>query len=241
MGKDSRPFSDCEKGIIIAADVAELSELRKLTELAMTAPEVLAIKVGFTLGLRHGLPAVVKAIHEIADIPVIYDHQKAGTDIPQMGKPFAAVCANAGVGAVILFPLSGPKTLEGFVSAAMDADLIPIVGLVMTHPAYLQSEGGYIADAAPDSICNTAVSMGVRSFVLPGTKTDIVTRFARGPLAQVSPVTIMMPGIGSQGGSITSAFAAAAPHNRLAIVGSALYNNPDPPAMLQSLIAEIRK
>jgi orotidine-5'-phosphate decarboxylase len=191
--------------------------------------------------LRYGLPAVVKAIHEVANILVIYDHQKAGTDIPQMGKPFATVCANAGVRAAIFFPLSGPKTLEGFVSAAMDADLIPIVGLVMTHPAYLQSEGGYIVDAAPDSICNIAISMGVRSFVLPGTKTDIVKRFARGPLAQVAPATVMMPGIGSQGGSIASAFKAAAPHNPFAIVGSALYNNPDPPAMLQSLIAEIQK
>ena len=232
---------DRSRGIIIAADVNDISELRKLTELSMALPEVVAIKIGFSLGLRYGLPAVTKAIADVAPLPIIYDHQKAGTDIPQMGKPFASVCADAGIQGVIFFPLSGPKTLRGFVSAATEANLVPIVGLVMTHPAFLQSEGGFIADTAPDTIVRIAIDMGVSNYVLPGTKTEIVERFSQGPLAAIQPANIMMPGIGSQGGTITSAFRAASPHHAFAIVGSALYNNPDPSAVLQAMITEIDK
>lgn len=235
------PFSSRSTGIVIAADVPKLDELRALVELAAPVAEVVAIKVGFSLALTYGLPAVVRAVHEISPLPIIYDHQKAATDIPQMGKPFAVLCHDAGVQGVIFFPLSGPKTLEGFVYAAIESELEPIVGLVMTHPSFLQSEGGFIADSAPDSICTVAVAMGVRSFVLPGTKTDIVSKFAQGELARLESGTIMMPGIGSQGGSLTAAFRAAEPHRRFAIIGSAIYNALDPKAALDAFAAESRE
>lgn len=232
------PFSRRSTGIVIAADVGTLPELRVLVELAAPVVEVVAIKVGFSLALTYGLPAVVRAVREISQLFIIYDHQKAATDIPQMGKPFAMLCRDAGVQGVIFFPLSGPKTLEGFVNAAIENELEPIVGLVMTHPSFLQSEGGFIVDFAPDSICSMAVSMGVRSFVLPGTKTDIVSKFGQGELARVKSGTIMMPGIGSQGGSLTAAFNAAKPHRRFAIIGSAIYNASNPKAALDGFAAE---
>jgi len=81
-------FCGRECGIIIAADVTTLSDLRRLAALGSSVREVGGIKVGFSLALRHGLPAVVGAIKEVAELPVVYDHQKAGTDIPQMGSPF---------------------------------------------------------------------------------------------------------------------------------------------------------
>ena len=233
------------RGIIIAADVATLSDLRALVTMAATAPDVVAIKIGFTLALRHGLPAAVNVVNEVPHcmgrlpLPVIYDHQKAGTDIPQMGKPFCEACREAGAQAVIFFPQAGPKTLEGFVRAALECELVPVVGLVMSHAAYLQSEGGYITDDAPDSICRTAVSLGVTNYVLPATKPDLVTRFAKGPLNALKPATIMMPGIGSQEGSLSRAFEAAGDHRRFAIIGSAIYASSDPKAALDAFSRQL--
>jgi orotidine-5'-phosphate decarboxylase len=229
-----------EKGIILAADVPDLDSLKRLVETCATFSEIIAIKVGFMLGLRYGLPAVVTAVREVATTPVIYDHQKAGTDIPQMGKPFAAVCRDAGVRAVIFFPQAGPRTLEGFVSAAFDSGLIPIVGLVMTHAAYLKSEGGYIVDEAPELMAKTAVDLGVKDFVLPGTKPEIVKSFAGGSLSTVKTASIMMPGIGSQGGSLRIAFRAALPHRRFAIIGSAIYASKEPRSAVENFIQEMR-
>jgi len=229
-----------DKGIIIAADVATIEECQCLAELGNQAPEIVAIKVGFSLALRYGLPLVVKSVREVSSLPVIYDHQKAATDIPAMGRSFAQICRDAGIEGVIFFPQAGPKTLEAFVSAAFDSHLTPAVGLVMTHPAYLQSEGGFIADNAPEFICQLAMNLGVRAFVLPGTKPDVVKRFAEGPLNSIKPAAIMMPGIGSQGGSLKEAFWAAKGHRPFAIIGSALYGVPDPLAALQQFLAELR-
>ena len=227
-------------GIILAADVVSIVALRSLVEVADGIPEVVAVKIGFSLGLRFGLPDVVKTIKAASRLAVIYDHQKAGTDIPQTGGLFADTCRDAGVDGVIFFPQSGPKTLAGFVTAALERKLIPIVGLVMTHPAYLQSEGGYIVDAAPELMAKSAIALGVTQFVLPGTKPDVVARFSLGSLAEVGNAGIMMPGIGSQGGSLTTAFKAAQPHRPFAIIGSAIYAAKDPKQALTNFAMEVR-
>ena len=237
----SDPLSQYTRGIILAADVETLDQVRRLVSVCAEFEQVVAVKVGFSLALRFGLKPVVDAVHAAHRIPVIYDHQKAATDIPAMGRPFAELCREAGVDAAILFPHAGPKTLEAFVSAAVEAALAPIVGLVMTHPAYLRSEGGYIADEAPDSICRAALSLGVRNFVLPGTKPEILTRYARGLLAGVPHTAVMMPGIGSQGASIRTAFDAVAPQRRFAIIGSAIYGAPDPRVAAEVFSEEVRQ
>lgn len=227
-------------GLILAADVETLDHLRALGELASDCREVTGIKVGVSLALRYGLGATVRALRDVCQLPAIYDHQKAGTDIPRTGELFAKACREAGVSALIIFPQAGPRTLEAFVAATLRVDLVPIVGLVMTHPAYLVSEGGYISDAAPAEMCRTAVDLGVRSFVLPGTKTDIVQRFAMGALKDVRDVEILMPGIGTQGGAIRSALAAAAPHAGQAIIGSAIYESRTPKETLSQFAAQLR-
>ena len=237
----SDPLMQHERGIILAADVETLDHVKRLVSVCAEFEEVVAVKVGFSLALRFGLKAVVDAVHAAHRIPVIYDHQKAGTDIPAMGRPFAEICREAGVNAVILFPHAGPKTLEAFVSAALEAELVPIVGLVMTHPAYLRSEGGYIDDEAPDSICRAALGLGVRNFVLPGTKIEVLVRYAHGPLAGVAGAAIMMPGIGSQGASLRTVFEAVKPCRRFAIIGSAIYGAQDPRIAAEAFAKEARQ
>ena len=227
------------KGIIISADVHSLEELDMLSALAASRRQVVGIKIGFILGLRFGLMEAVKTIRNRCGVPVIYDHQKAATDIPAMGEPFAAVCRDAGLDSVIFFPQAGPKTLEAFVKGAQKFDLAPIVGISMTHPAYLKSEGGFIDDEAPGEICKIAVDLGVSAFVLPGAKPHIVEKYAKGPLDAVRPAAITMPGIGTQGGSITNAFKAAGGHHPYAIVGSAIYKAQDPQSALDDLIREM--
>ncbi len=232
-------FSE-QLGLIIACDVDSLDSLRALVAVSHHRSKVVGYKVGCSLALRYGLPATVAAIRGTSDLPIIYDHQKAATDIPQMGGPFARACNESGVQSVIFFPHSGPKTLGAFIDGALENSLVPIVGLAMTHPQYFQSEGGFIVDNAADLICSMALQSGVEHFVLPGTKTDIVQRFARGPLAvSAMDVSIMMPGIGAQGGSLDAAFRAAEPHRRYAIIGSAIYASPDPAAALDSIEAAI--
>lgn len=239
MTHESTLFS-AKKGIIIAADVPSISRLSSLAELACDIPEVVAIKIGFALALRFGLKSVVSSIKNVCNFPIIYDHQKAATDIPSMGRPFAEVCYEAGVESVIFFPQAGPKTLDAFVSASLNKNLVPIIGLIMTHSAYLQSEGGFITDDAPVIICKKSIDVGVKHFVLPGTKPDLIKRFAEGQLSTIRPASILMPGIGTQGGEIASTFKSVVGHNPYAIIGSAVYNASNPKDALQQFAKEIK-
>ncbi len=229
-----------DTGVIISADVTSLEALVAIIALAGTSAKVVAIKVGFTLVLRFGLRRVVKEIKTRSSLPVIYDHQKGGTDIPEMGLPFASACGDSGVDGVIFFPQSGPRTLEAFVRTAIQEGLLPIVGLVMTHSGYLVSEGGYIADSAADDIYRIATNLGVSTFVLPGTKPELVRTFAAKLAQDVPDATIMMPGIGSQGGDVSTSFEAARPVRHFAIIGSSIYAATDPRQALTKLLQDVQ-
>ena len=158
--------------LIPSLDVTSLDEAARLVEAVQAHPFVYGFKVGFSLGLAQGLPRTVEAIRGLTAKPVIYDHQKAATDIPATGALFARVLADAGIDEVILFPQAGPATLEAWAEAMMAKGLKTIVGVVMTHAKYLQGEGGYLADSSPVDIARRAKAAGVKAFVTPLTKPE---------------------------------------------------------------------
>lgn len=87
-----------------------MNKLRKLVEETYLVPGIEGYKIGLALGLTFGLTKIVAVIREFTDLPIIYDHQKAGNDIPEMGKTFAMVVADSGVDSAILFPFGGRLT-----------------------------------------------------------------------------------------------------------------------------------
>jgi len=159
-----------DRSVIPACDVTSLEDLKKLVEQTHDVKGIGGYKIGLVLGLSYGLSAVVKVIRELTDLPIIYDHQKAGTDIPPMGQKFAKVCKYAGVNAVIIFPQAGPATEEAWIKACQEVGLEVLIGGEMTHPKYKKSEGGFISDEALDEIYLNATKLGVTNFVVPGNR-----------------------------------------------------------------------
>lgn len=225
-------------GIILACDVSTLEEAKSLAELSLGVDEVVGYKVGFTLGLRFGLREVVRNLKKINPLPIIYDHQKAGTDIPQMGQPFAQCCKEVGIDGVIIFAQAGPKTLDAFTTAIFQHEMTPIVGGVMTHSGYLVSDGGYIIDDAPKHIFQIALEKGVTQFVLPGNKPELIRMYSN-ILNKKLGVSVMMPGIGSQGGDLDNAFSECVGLKPYAIIGSAIYKAKNPSGELESFVSSL--
>jgi len=188
-----------EYRIIPALDTADLDEALRLVCRVAGRESVYGFKLGFALGLGHGLPETVRRIREWTDKPVIYDHQKAATDIPDTGGLFADVLKMAGIGEAILFPHTGPHTLAAWTHALQERKIKVIVGAVMTHPAYLVSEGGFIADAAATAIYRQAAVLGVSAFVVPLTKPELVARLA-GEVPFTKEQEFYSPGFGAQRG-----------------------------------------
>jgi len=233
-----------DRSIIPACDV-RLDVFEDIVKSTGDIEGVGAYKVGFKLGLGHGLPKVVETARQHTDKPIIYDHQKAGTDIPDMGENFAEVCRNSGVNAVILFPEAGPVTQYEWTLAAQEQNLGVAVGGEMTHPRYMEgdlSEGkkkdyteifenlgiertieGFIREFAPEDMYELAARMGVTDFVVPGNKPDKIRHYKE--LIErcgVEEPAFYSPGLVEQGGEISEG-AEAAGKRFHGIVGRGIY------------------
>jgi orotidine-5'-phosphate decarboxylase len=218
-----------DKSIIPACDVGTLDKLSELIEQTHDVDGIGAYKIDGpgSCVLRIGLEVAVKEVRSWTDLPIIYDHQKAGTDIPDMGKNFATNLEGL-VEAAILFPFTGPETQTAWTKALQDGGIVPIIGAEMTHPGFNEVEGGYIAIDAPKRMFELAVADGVRDFVVPGNKPAVVAacrELLAGLLGDES-FALYAPGFVKQGGVISEAGHAAGPFFH-AIVGRGIYEQED--------------
>lgn len=214
-----------EHGVIVACDVLSLERFGELIKSTHHIEGIVGYKVGATLGLSYGLGTLAGIVKEYCSLPLIYDHQKAGTDIPRMGEKFAEVCSSGGIKSMIIFPQAGPETEKAFIKAIFDREMVPMVGGEMTHPAYLEKEGGFIKNDSPGRMYEIGARNGVEYFILPGNRYDAIEKYNEF-LSEITPAPrYCMPGIGSQGGKIEKVFSILEGHSAYAIVGSAIYGS----------------
>lgn len=226
------------KSIVVACDIHSISELERLVAATQGIPQLGGYKVGFSLALMHSLPEVVRAIRRHTAKPIIYDHQKGGTDVPHTGASFARVMAESGVDYAILFPFASPSTEEAWIAALLKEGTIPIVGAFMTIPDFAAEKGGYIGQESVARIFDLAASMGVANFVLPGNNPTEASRLRRVIEARAESPTFFLPGLGAQGGDIASCGRVMGERWH-AIVGRYIYGAPDPAAAAMALGREI--
>lgn len=191
-----------DRSVVIACDVPDIEKFEEIVRETSDIEAVGAYKIGSGLALNYGLAKIVDTTKKYTDKPIIYDHQKAGTDIPDTGKNFARACKKAGVDAVILFPQAGPETERAWIYHALTNELKVIVGGRMTHPAYSVSEGGWILDDGTFDMYRIAAQIGINNFVVPGNKPEVIEKVKEIVEAEgVSPV-FFAPGFIAQGGKI---------------------------------------
>ena len=210
-----------------ACDVDDVDAVTRLVERIDGVDGLVAYKLGSLLTLRLGLAGVATAFRKVTRKPLLYDHQKAGLDIPSMGREFVAACRDAGVDALILFPLGGPSAVDAFVGETVQAGLRAIVGGALPLPDFLIRGGGYVSPSALARITERAYAIGARDFIVPATDIPTLQRQARF-LTVRGGGRLFLPGIGPLGGEITQAFAATRGIASYAIVGRAIYAASDP-------------
>ncbi len=208
-----------------------MDELKKIVKATANLDVIGGYKLGFSLGYTHSLPKVVSVIKEMApDKVVVLDHQKAGTDIPKIGKLFARVCAESKIDMAILFPQSGPETERAWIDALKEKDIGFIVGIRMTHGGYLDTEGGWISSNKIMQAFTIAVEAGGTNFVGPGNMPDFIDRILEHVTSKgVKSPVMWAPGLIAQGGKITDAGKAAGERFH-AIIGEGIYEAKDPEA-----------
>ena len=208
-----------KKSIIPSCDVDSLEKLSKLVKSTCSVKGVGAYKIGFELVIPFGMKTVVKTIRKHTKLPIIYDHQKAGTDIPEMGEKFMKACRL--VDAVILFPQAGPETEVAWIKAAQEAKMDVIIGGEMTHQAYLKEAGGFIDDNAPKRMYEIAASMGVTDFVILGNKPEKAMEYVKIIKNKIKNPIFYSPGLINQGGNMSDLIKKLDSWH--AIIGRAIY------------------
>ncbi|MBS4029002.1 MAG: orotidine 5'-phosphate decarboxylase [Ignavibacteriales bacterium] len=225
------------RSVIPSCDVSSLSLLKTLVKETTNIKGTGAYKIGFQLALAFGFSKVIDAIRKYSSLPIIYDHQKAGNDIPEMGKRFAEACKD--VNAVILFPFTGPTSEREWIRAVKNQELGIIVGGEMTHKNFLESEDGFIRYDAPDDIYSIAADEGVNNFVVPGNKPEKIMQYKL--LLEKKGIknpVFYSPGFITQGGNVTDAVKAAGT-NYHAIVGRAIYEAKDIAKATEEIVKQL--
>lgn len=194
-------------------------------------------KIGAQLALTVGLSTVLRVAREYTEKPIIYDHQKAGTDIPDTADAFMATLAEAGVDAVILFPLAGPATQRAWTQAAAEHGIDVIVGGHISQPNFLSEDGGYIPQASVDQIYALASASGVTDYVVPGNDLGAIARISSIVAKCASEPAFFIPGLISQGGSVLDVGRVTAGRWH-AIIGRAVYERADVRSAVQAIADE---
>ncbi len=235
-GVAAMTFIKLKKSVIPSCDVDSLEKLRKLVSETCDVEGIGAYKIGFELVIPFGMEKVVGEIRRITALPIIYDHQKAATDIPEMGGKFVAACKEAD--ALILFPQAGPKTEEAWIRAVQKSGKTAIVGGEMTHDGYLEETGGYLGNDAPKRIYGLAASLGVKDYVVPGNKPEKILLYRKLLEGKGIQPVFYSPGLVVQGGSLTEG-AKAAGERWHAIVGRGIYGAKDMRKAAEELVSQL--
>lgn len=227
-----------DKSIVIACDVQDIASLERLVASTHQVAAVGGYKLGFSLGLRYGLPSLVSLIREYTKKPVMYDHQKGGTDVPHTASLFAGVMSSSGIDYAILFPFSSPSTEEAWIRALQREGVTPIVGAMMTTPDFMAESGGFFTRGVVSRIFQIASDLGVDQFVLPANKPEQTLELRQEIEARVSDPVFFLPGVGAQGGEL-SALRSVMGRRWHGIVGRTIYASPDPAAAASRLGNEL--
>jgi orotidine-5'-phosphate decarboxylase len=225
-------------GVIVALDAETVDDCKRTIDLTTAVDGVVGYKLGMTMALNLGLAEAVRQLRTHTDLPLLYDHQKAGPDVFDMAAKFVALCAKAKVDGLILFPLAGPRAVEGFVGESLKQGILPLVGGDLPFPDYNMSGGGYVADDALERIIDKAVEVGANHFVVPGNTTEKLGHHSARLKSKLRAPVFIVPGIGPLGGKIGDLVRAAGGCSVYGVVGRAVYGAPDQAAAARALVDE---
>ncbi|NLI74216.1 MAG: orotidine-5'-phosphate decarboxylase [Euryarchaeota archaeon] len=179
-----------------------------------------AIKINWPLVLSGG-PDMITELSRRS--PVICDFKVA--DIPNTVRLIAEQAFSRGASGLIVHAFTGSDSLKSAIEVAGGRDVFVVTE--MSHPG-----GREFTAPLAEEFAAMAVNEGASGVIAPATRPDRIAAIRK----IIGDLLILSPGVGAQGGSISSAIRNGA--DRI-IVGRSIYNAENPREVTESLIKEI--
>lgn len=223
-------------GIIPALDVGKEQALDLVEKLNEVSKLLSGLKVGSLLVYENGIN-IIQEIKDLIDMPIIFDGQKFGTDIPDIAAEQVELLASAGADQIIACPMgAGPETLKAFTEACFANQVTPVCVIEMTHP----QANAYLQVFVAGRILTDAIEFGIRNFVYPATKpTTLQTHkiiMSDNLAGTQEDITLKATGFKVQGGSLPRLRDLGVTEF---IVGRAIYEAGDPVQAVIDLSKEL--
>lgn len=147
-------------------DAAALAELVIQTRLR---PHIGGYILSPESALRYGLGVMGSITRHYTDLPFVYDHQSAGLEFDSEAvSRFIDDCKSSRVNGVVIYPFGGPASTEAWIKSLQDEDIKVVLACRLDNPDFLESEGGFVVDGAPEKALELGTKLGVRNFYLSG-------------------------------------------------------------------------
>jgi hypothetical protein len=188
-----------KSGILVDLNTTDISDAGDMIDCSTGLDFVVGYKVNTGLVIEEGLKKAIGLLKRKTDKPLIYDHQKLGSDFlePDDGN-FFEIVKNSDVDAIIIFPLSGKKVLESLVSKCKKVKLTPVVSGDLPYYGYFLDEGGYISYEVQERIYLDAASLGVSHFMMSCNRIDRIKIYCHQLGSIIGQLKIFLTAIDSE-------------------------------------------
>lgn len=187
-----------KNGIIIDLSNLQDKSLIGAIEATESSPFVVGYKIGALPVLEAGLKDTLRNIRKISSKPLLYDHQKFGSDLPDIYKGrLLELIKSLGADGVFVFPLGGKEVLEAIINKCIDIELTPVVCGDLSYKGFFADEGGYIDIDIQQRIYLDAASYGVSHFMMSCNRVDRIKIYCHQLGGIIGQLKIIFTGINS--------------------------------------------
>ena len=217
-----------KNGIII--DLSNLQDKSLIDAIKATEsiPFVVGYKIGALPVLEEGLKDTLRNVRKISSKPLLYDHQKLGSDLPDIYKGrLLELIKSLGADGIFVFPLGGKEVLEAIINKCIDIELTPIVCGDLSYKGFFADEGGYIDIDIQQRIYLDAASYGVSHFMMSCNRVDRIKIYCHQLGGIIGQLKIIFTGINSSDCNNLPDACSQLKHNKAFTLFDSSFNNAD--------------
>jgi orotidine-5'-phosphate decarboxylase len=187
-----------KNGIMIDINDPEQTIIENILAVTKELDYVAGYRIGARLAIKNGLKDAVSLIKKHTSKPLLYDHQKFGSEVPEISSSdILDDVRDCGVDGIVILPLAGMRALDSIINKCNKIELLPVVCGDLSYYGYFNSEGGYIESNIQQKIYLDAANFGVSHMIMSCNRVERIKIYCNQLNAIISRLKIFFTAISS--------------------------------------------